>query len=106
MDSVAVLGSETKALLRLTGWIGPRNRSFALLYNNYPIRKWTVHARTKAPDGGLIEGPHKHAWDDVLQDEYAYVPSDIRIGKADEEFEDFLKECNIELLSGVQTPIV
>lgn len=104
IDSAAVLTEDTEKVLRLTGWIGPYNRSFVLLFNNYPIRKWTVHRRTKAPDGTTIEGPHKHAWDDDLQDEYAYVPTDIRIGSANEEFEDFLKECNITLLSGIQFP--
>ena len=104
MDSVVALGTETGAVLRLTGWIGPRsNRSFSLLYNNYPIRKWTVHARTRAPDGSAIEGPHKHAWDDELFDEYAYVPDDIRVGEVWEEFDDFLKECNVVLLGGIQS---
>jgi len=102
MDSVIALGSESGAVLRLTGWIGPFNRSFVLLYNNYPIRKWTVHSRTKAPDGSTIEGPHKHTWDDELEDEFAYVPEDIRIGSPQEELEDFLKECNVSILGGIQ----
>lgn len=105
MDAVMALGEESGAVLKLTGWIGPQNRSFVLLYNNYPIRKWTVHHRTKAPDGSTIEGPHKHAWDDDLEDEFAFVPDDIRIGKAPEELEDFLKECNITVLGGMQFPM-
>jgi hypothetical protein len=101
---VAVLGTQSGALLRLNCWLGPYdNRSFALLHNNQPIRKWTVHARTKAPDDGPIYGPHKHTWDDELGDEYTYVPDDIRVGDAEEEFEDFLAECNIVFIGGVQS---
>ena len=105
MEPVLVLGTVSGAVLRLLGWIGPRNRSFVLLYNNCPIRKWTVHARTKAPDGTRIDGPHKHTWDDILGDEYAYVPDDIRIGNPWEELEDFLRECNVTLLGsfGIQS---
>lgn len=97
LEDVAVL-AESGEVLRLTGKVGPYNRSYVLLYKNQPIRKWTVHQRTQAPDGTVIEGPHKHAWDDELADEYAYVPEDIRIGDPFEELEDFLKECNIKLL--------
>ncbi len=100
MDDVTVL-AESGEVLRLTGKIGPYNRSYVVLYKNHPIRKWTFHRRTRAPDGSLIEGPHKHTWDDELADEYAYVPDNIRIGDPYEELEDFLKECNITVLGKI-----
>lgn len=98
MDDVIVLGLRSGQVLKLAGWIGPKNRSYALLCRNQPIRKWTVHEQTKRPDGTALLGPHKHSWDDELEDEYAYVPEDIRIGNPFDELQDFLAECNIQLV--------
>ena len=97
-DSV-VLGTESGTILRLTGFVGRSNRSFALLYRNAPIRKYTAHSGHRNPDGTRIEGPHKHTWDDTFEGAVAYVPNDIRIGEPNEELIDFLKECNVTLSS-------
>ena len=78
------------------GYVGLKNRSFALLFNNLPIRKYTAHDKHVNPNtGGTV--PHKHLWDDYWADKVAYVPDDIRVGDPNQEFIDFLAECNIEL---------
>lgn len=94
----AVLIMRTRELLRLVGYVGIRNRSFALLYRNTPIRKYTVHARHRNPNSGqILQEPHKHTWDDVWEDSIAYIPDDIRAGNPNVELLDFLSECNITL---------
>lgn len=105
LDDILVLCTTSQEILKLRGYVGPRNRSFVLLWKNYPIRKWTVHSRGKLPDGTRIDGPHKHVWDDDLEDEWCYVPTDIRIGNPNEELIDFLRECNIELLGSYRTEL-
>lgn len=48
--------------------------------------------------------PHKHRWDEILEDKVgAYIPSDID-PKSDinEQFLAFCKECNIELVGAYQ----
>ena len=93
-----VLCLESQEVLKLRGFVGRTNRSFALLYRNAPIRKYTVHASHTDPvTRARITEPHKHTWDDEWEDKRVYVPSDIRIGDPNEELLDFLKECNIEL---------
>lgn len=93
-----VLSTETAETLSLRGYVGRKNRSFALLYQNTPIRKYTVHDRHTDPKTGLrATGPHKHFWDDTYEDNRVYIPDDIRIGNPNDELLDFLKECNIAL---------
>ena len=93
-----VLAVNSKRSLRLLGYVGAKNRSFVLLYNNSAIRKYTVHDRHVDPVTlEVIRQPHKHWWDDEWQDKRVYVPNDIRIGDPNEELVDFLSECNIEL---------
>ena len=99
----AVRAVESGALLRLHGFVGKTNRSFALLHRNFPIRKYTVHDHHTNPDTGeVVFGPHKHTWDDEWEDRLVYVPTDIRIGDANDELHDFLVECNIRLLGAYQ----
>ncbi len=105
LDDVLILCINSNQILKLRGYIGPRNHSFVILFKNYPIRKWTVHNSGKLPDGTRIDGPHKHAWDDDLEDEWCYIPTDISIGNPNEELMDFLKECNIDLLGGYQAEL-
>jgi len=102
MNDVLILCPDSGKALRLVGYIGPENRSFALLYKNLPIRKWTVHHHHQLPDGQVIYGPHKHTWDDEYEDELAYVPDDIQIGDANAELLGFLRECNVEVLGTIQ----
>ena len=67
-----------------------------LLYKAIPIRKYTVHDRHTDPKTGLrVNGPHKHFWDDVSEDNRVYIPNDIRIENPNDELLDFLSECNI-----------
>ena len=44
-----------------------------------------------------VTQPHKHLWDDEWEDKRVYIPDDIRFGDINEEFVDFLRECNIQL---------
>lgn len=86
--------------LTLRGYVGKQNRSFALLYENSPIRKYTVHNYQPHRDpltGQVFREPHKHYWHDEHKDNVAYVPDDIRIGDPNEEILDFLRECNISV---------
>ena len=94
----AVLAEHSGRLLRLIGNAGIRNRSFGLLYNNTPIRLWcyNYHRRTN-PDGEVIQGPHKHRYDEDADVIWAYVPDDMRPGDVNREFRDFLNECNVRL---------
>ena len=69
-----------------------------MLYQNTPIRKYTVHAFHRDPvTWERVTAPHKHTWDDEWGDRRVYLPDDIRIGNPDEELVDFLAECNITL---------
>ncbi len=99
-----VLCLESGEILSLLGTIGKKNRSFVLLYQNTPIRKYTVHSYHRDPvTREQIRGPHKHTWDDQWEDKRAYIPNDIRMGNPNEELMDFLGECNITL-KGTYTP--
>ena len=94
----AVLAEESAALLKLVGYVGRRNRSFALLYRNTPIRKYTVHPlHIDYETGERTTEPHKHTWDETHRDRKVYLPDDIRIGNPNAELQDFLQECNIIL---------
>ena len=93
-----VLCVESKEILSLRGYLGTRNRSFVLLHQNIPIRKYTVHAVHRDPiTRKVFREPHKHTWDDEWKDRLVYIPDDIRIGDPNEELIDFLRECNISL---------
>lgn len=97
---IATVSGET---LSLHGYVGVQNRSFALLYRDTPIRKFTVHPWHIDPvTRERVTDPHKHTWDDVYQDRRVYLPTDIRIGDPNDEILDFLRECNISLLGGYQ----
>ena len=93
-----VLCLESEEILGLRGTVGKKNRSFVLLYQNTPIRKYTVHAFHRDPvTRERVTQPHKHWWDDEWEDKRVYIPNDIRIGNANDELVDFLQECNISL---------
>ena len=93
-----VLGLESEEILTLRGTIGRKNRSFVLLYQNTPIRKYNVHAFHRDPvTHERVTQPHKHWWDDEWEDRRVYIPNDIRIGDPNNELMDFLQECNIAL---------
>ena len=93
-----VLCLESEEILSLRGTVGKKNRSFVLLYQNTPIRKYTVHAFHRDPvTRERVTEPHKHWWDDEWEDKRVYIPNDIRIGDANDELVDFLQECNISL---------
>ena len=93
-----VLCLESEEILSLRGTVGKKNRSFVLLYQNTPIRKYTVHAFHRDPvTRERVTQPHKHWWDDEWEDRRVYIPNDIRIGNSNDELVDFLQECNISL---------
>ena len=98
--SARVLSLDSGESLKLDGYVGRKNRSFTLLYQNVPIRKFTVHndqPHTDPVTCKVFTQPHKHFWDDDWEDGRAYIPNDIRLGNINEELMDFLTECNIEL---------
>ena len=93
-----VLALESKDVLSLRGYVGLKNRSFVLLYQNTPIRKYTVHDRHRDPvTREVVSGPHKHTWDEQWQDQRVYIPTDIDQRDPNSELLSFLSECNIEL---------
>ena len=93
-----VLCIESEEILSLRGTMGRKNRSFVLLYQNTPIRKYTVHDYHRDPmTGEVVREPHKHLWNDEWEDKLVYIPNDIRIGNPNDELIDFLQECNISL---------
>ena len=93
-----VLSEDSGEILSLRGYVGRKNRSFALLYRNTPVRKYTVHPRHRHPITRVVyTEPHKHTWDDIWEDELVYIPDDIRIGDPNIALMDFLAECNITL---------
>ena len=97
---VDVICRTSGELLSLRGYVGDPNRSFALLYRNSPIRKYTVHnyqPHREPLTGQVFREPHKHYWHDEHEDNVAYIPDDIRIGDPNEEILDFLRECNISV---------
>jgi len=96
------LSTEPRAVFRLLGYIGPRNYSFTLLYNNYPIRKFTKHDRHRVCNKVFTE-PHKHTWDEEKGDYHAYVPNNIDpTNDVNDQFLAFCEECNIRLVGGYQ----
>lgn len=100
----SVLAEDTREMLKLRGYVGRTNRSFALLYRNTPIRKYTVHRlHVDHQTGERTTDPHKHTWDEINQDRKIYLPDDIRIGDPNDELIDFLHECNITV-RGSYTP--
>jgi hypothetical protein len=102
--AATVLGTETGYTLSLRGYVGRRNHSFTLLFQNTPIRKWTVHDRHRDPvSKRIFREPHKHTWDDVWEDQRVYIPTDFPVGDPNRELLAFLKECNIELRGAYQT---
>lgn len=91
-------------LLRLVGRVGVRNHSFSLLYRNIPIRRFCTIRSHRNPDGQRIIQPHKHRYIEAAEElAWAYVPDDIRLGNINEEFQDFLGECNITLIGSYQS---
>ena len=97
-----VLVVATNQVLRLTGVHGSRNYSFCLLFNNYPIRRWCTRNAHKNPDGEMLSGPHKHRFDEIDGDHWAYKPTDITPTDTNEDLFQFLKECNIEITGTYQ----
>lgn len=105
---VKVLAPDLEEVLRLVGNIGNRTHSFVLLYQNYPIRKYTKHFRHKShTTGEVFSKPHKHIWESESEDDKAYVPSDIDpSSEINDQFVAFLKEENITPQSGYQRVMV
>lgn len=99
-----VLAVEQNELLKLCGVVGKRNHSFVLLYQNYPLRKYTKHLQHRdSKTGQLVKEPHKHIWDETVGDTEVYVPNDINPeDDIDDQFMAFCAECNIELTGGYQ----
>ena len=97
------LTTTTKEILILKGYIGRDNYSFALLYNNIPIRKFTKHHKHTWNGVDYLK-PHKHIWDEVTEDKEVYIPDDIDTSKdVSTQFIAFCNECNIEIKGGYQT---
>jgi hypothetical protein len=96
------LALDTKDIFRVIGTIGRDNHSFALLYKNYPIRKYTKHHKHKW-NGVIYTEPHKHKWNETTRDADVYIPNDINPDdNINDQFISFCRECNIDLLGGFQ----
>lgn len=96
------LSVDPRAIFALRGYIGRANHSFALLYENYPIRKYTKHLKHRIGDR-ILRVPHKHVWDYDSEDHDAYIPSDIDPDSdINDQFLAFCSECNIDLIGGYQ----
>lgn len=102
----AVVALNSEQILKLSGYVGRKNRSFALLFKNQRIRGYCVKSRRRNPDGQIISGPHKHSWEDLDEDSWAYVPTDVRSGDVNIELLDFLTECNVELTSSYRAQLL
>ena len=106
LTGAAVVASNSQQILKLTGYIGRKNRSLTLLFKNQRIRGYCVKERHRNPDGQIINGPHKHSWEDVDEDNWTYVPTDVRSGDVNVELLDFLTECNVHLTSSYQPLLI
>jgi hypothetical protein len=85
--------------LHLHGQIGRTNYSFALLYENYPIRKYTKHAPHLIGNQVFYE-PHKHIWNGHTENNEAYIPEDIDPhADINDQFLAFCQECPISFRS-------
>jgi hypothetical protein len=104
---IRVLAPDLHEVLELTGIVGKTNRSFTLLFNRLPIRRYCNQGRHTGPDGVTVIGHHKHTWDQIHEDGFAYVPNDID-PKADpnSQFFQFLTEQNIDLKATYQHILV
>jgi hypothetical protein len=83
--------------LRLKGTANPRKWSYVLLGpKNERLRKLTTpHPGHSHPDGTIAARHHKHIWSDEDEDQWTYVPTDIRWNNPIHALEDFLAECRI-----------
>lgn len=99
-----VLAPLENEILKLCCNIGKDNYSFSLLYQGYPIRKYTKHFLHRSRSTGeKLRRPHKHTWDEESEDDKAYIPQDISPEVSiDDQLLAFLKEENIKLQSGYQ----
>lgn len=100
---VRVIAPEVKEVLELRGVIGKTKRSFTLLFENQPIRRYCNRGQHRTHEGLVINGPHKHTWDQIYGDAPAYIPNDID-PQADpnDQLLQFLSEQNITLEASYQ----
>lgn len=62
-----------------------QNYGFCLLYKGSKIvRRWDSSTPHINPDGGTIEQPHKHYWDENHEDKFAYPVDDIATNDLDQ----------------------
>jgi len=99
----SVLVPSRQRLCRIRGLVGKKNYSFCLLFDNQPIRKYTVHYRHKNPDGTTVAETHKHKWDELNEDRETYVPTDIDAVDINQALKDFLVEINVESRGSYQS---
>ena len=69
----------------------------AFIYNDVCIRRWESAGPHRNPDGEVIPGAHKHGWDEVHEDRWAYVPDDIDTTSRDSILDSFMVECGITI---------
>jgi len=99
-----ILAPSQNDILRLVCSLGKTNHSFCVLYQNYPIRKYTKHfVHISRSTGEIFRRPHKHIWDEDSEDDRAYIPTDIDPESSiDDQLIAFLEEENITLKAGYQ----
>lgn len=90
---------------RFTAMSAGRTAASALVFEDAPIRRFTVHRSHTNPDTGqTLLGPHLHTWDDQWGGELAQPPRNITVGDPNDELFDFLREFNT-LLRGAYEPL-
>lgn len=75
---------------------GTYKAKVAFLLGGVCIARWESGGRHLNPNGELIIGQHKHRWDPIVEDRFAYTPDDIEMTNRDTILMTFLLECGIE----------
>ena len=90
-----------EAQLRVVGRIVAASDQYrtkcAFIYNRICIRRWESTGPHRNPNGELIAGEHKHGWDEMHEDRWAYVPDDIDTTSRDSILDSFMVECGITI---------
>ncbi len=93
-----VRGDPEPAIIgRIVASSNPYRTKCAFIYNGVCIRRWESTGRHRNPDGELILGEHKHGWDEVHEDRWAYVPDDIDPTSRTSVLDSFMVECGITI---------
>ena len=93
----AVVSSEPSWPITVIGWWHPRSGklSYGLLHSQVRGRVVGLdlgYPPHRNPNGGILEGTHKHLWTIAFKGDQAYAPSDIT-AKSDQPLEVWRQFC-------------